>query len=43
MMLVRPPKQFDVIVTDNLCGDMHVGYRGDADRPPRHAAVGPLG
>ena len=40
MMLVKAPKQFDVIVTDNLFGDMLSRYRGDADRLARHAAVG---
>ena len=32
MQLVRWPKQFDVIVTDNLFGDMSVRCRGDVDR-----------
>ncbi len=40
MNLVKWPKQFDVIVTDNLFGDMLSRYRGDADRLARHAAVG---
>ena len=40
MNLVKWPKQFDVIVTDNLFGDMLIGYRGDADGLARHAAVG---
>ena len=40
MKLVKWPKQFDVIVTDNLFGDMLSRHRGDADRLARHAAVG---
>ena len=40
MNLVKAPKQFDVIVTDNLFGDMLSRYRGDADGLARHAALG---
>ncbi len=40
MQLVRNPKQFDVIVTDNLFGDLLVRLCGDADRLARHAALG---
>ena len=40
MNLVKSPKQFDVIVTDNLFGDMLSRHRGDADRLARHAAIG---
>ena len=43
MQLVRAPKQFDVIVTDNLFGDMLVGRGGHADRLARHAASASLG
>ena len=38
MQLVRNPKQFDVIVTDNLFGDMLSGRRRDAHRLLGHAA-----
>jgi hypothetical protein len=40
MQLVRNPKQFDVIVTDNLFGDILSDCRRDADRLARHAALG---
>ena len=40
MQLVRNPKQFDVMVTDNLFGDMLSRRRGDAHRLARHAALG---
>ena len=40
MQLVRAPKQFDVIVTSNLFGDLLSRLRGDADRLARHAALG---
>ena len=39
MQLVRNPKQFDVIVTDNLFGDILSRRRRDAHRLPRHAAL----
>ena len=32
MQLVRQPKQFDVILSDNLFGDILSGLRGNADR-----------
>ena len=38
MQLVRWPKQFDVIVTDNLFGDILSDARGDADRLSGDAA-----
>ncbi len=40
MQLVRAPKQFDVIVTDNLFGDMLSDEACDGHRLARHAAVG---
>ena len=40
MQLVRWPKQFDVIVTDNLFGDMLSDIAATLDRLARHAAVG---
>ena len=40
MQLVRWPKQFDVIVTDNLFGDMLSDIAAMLDRLARHAAVG---
>ena len=43
MQLVRNPKQFDVIVTDNLFGDVLVGRSGAAHRLDRHAALGLAG
>ena len=39
MQLVRNPKQFDVIVTDNLFGDMLSGRGRHADGLDRHAAL----
>ena len=43
MQLVRAPKQFDVIVTDNLFGDILSRLRRHADRLARHVAIGQLG
>ena len=40
MQLTRWPKQFDVIVTDNLFGDLLSRPRRDADRLARDAALG---
>ena len=40
MQLVRDPKQFDVIVTDNLFGDILSDVAAMLDRLARHAAVG---
>ena len=40
IQLVRNPKQFDVIVTGNMFGDILSGRGIDADRLDRHAAVG---
>ena len=40
MQLVRWPKQFDVIVTDNLFGDMLSDIAATLDRLARHVAVG---
>jgi 3-isopropylmalate dehydrogenase len=40
MQLVRNPKQFDVIVTDNLFGDMLSDVCRDAHRLARHARLG---
>jgi isocitrate/isopropylmalate dehydrogenase len=40
MQLCRWPKQFDVIVTDNLFGDLLSDLRGDADRLAGDAALG---
>ena len=39
MQLVRWPKQFDVIVTDNLFGDVLSDIAAMLDRLARHAAV----
>ena len=39
MQLTRWPKQFDVIVTDNLFGDLLSDLCGDADRFAWYAAV----
>ncbi len=39
MQLVRWPKQFDVIVTDNLFGDVLSDIAATLDRFARHAAV----
>jgi 3-isopropylmalate dehydrogenase len=38
MQLVRNPKQFDVVVTGNMFGDILVGLRGHAHRLARHVA-----
>ena len=43
MQLMRAPKQFDVIVTGNMFGDILSDCGGDADRLDRHAAVGLAG
>jgi 3-isopropylmalate dehydrogenase len=43
MQLVRAPKQFDVLVTDNMFGDILSDLRLDADRFDRHAALGESG
>jgi len=43
MQLVRNPKQFDVMVTDNLFGDVAVGRSRPAHRFDRHAALGLAG
>ena len=40
MQLVRNPRQFDVIVTNNLFGDLLSDLRLDADRLARDAALG---
>jgi hypothetical protein len=39
LMLSRDPARFDVILTDNLFGDVLSDARGGADRQPRHAAL----
>ena len=39
MQLCRWPKQFDVIVTDNLFGDLLSDAAGDADWKPWHVAL----
>ena len=43
MQLVRNPKQFDVIVTDNLFGDILSDEAADVHRLAGHAALGGAG
>ena len=43
MQLVRNPKQFDVIVTDNLFGDVLSDEAAQLTGSHRHAALGVAG